>query len=91
MHKYTIQNTAVIAAAITATVVAISINTDWLTKNTAEIKMRERCYGIARIEKNDCATSSHSCASQAKIDRSPEEFLLVPKGLCERIAGGRVG
>lgn len=91
MQKYTIKNTAVITAAIAAAIATIAANTDWLTKNPGEIIKRERCYGIARIAKNDCATSMHSCAAQAKIDRSSEEFIMLPKGSCERIVGGRVG
>lgn len=91
MHQYKIRNTMVITAAIAAVITTIAANTDWLKKNTGEITMRERCYGIARVEKNDCATSIHSCASQAKINRSSDEFLMLPKGLCERIIGGKVG
>ncbi|WP_332247998.1 BufA1 family periplasmic bufferin-type metallophore [Legionella tunisiensis] len=39
--------------------------------------------------KNDCATSKHSCASQAIVGGDPEEFIMMPKGLCDRIAGGK--
>lgn len=48
----------------------------------------EKCYGIAKKAKNDCGTKLHSCAGFAKIDGDPEEWLMVPKGSCNRIVGG---
>jgi uncharacterized membrane protein len=48
----------------------------------------EKCYGVAKAGKNDCGANGHSCAAQAKADRDPNEWLLVPKGTCERLAGG---
>ncbi len=91
MSKLTAQNTAVIVAAIGAALVSLYVNTDWLAKKPSRTPMRERCYGITRVAKNDCATAKHSCASQAITNRSSEEFIMLPKGLCERIVGGRVG
>lgn len=48
----------------------------------------ERCYGVAKAGKNDCAGPGHVCASLAKIDGSPDEYVSVPKGTCARIVGG---
>ena len=48
----------------------------------------EKCYGVARAGLNDCATVKASCASSAKVDSQGDAFLLVPKGLCDRLAGG---
>ncbi|MBX7057005.1 MAG: DUF2282 domain-containing protein [Leptospirales bacterium] len=50
----------------------------------------ERCAGVARAGKNDCSTSAHSCSGQASADNVAGEWISVPKGLCEKIAGGRV-
>ena len=50
----------------------------------------EKCAGIVKAGKNDCGTSVSSCAGTAKDDRNAEAWLLVPKGTCERIAGGRI-
>ena len=52
----------------------------------------EKCFGIAKAGKNDCSTkkSSHSCAGQAIKDRDPGDFVAVPKGTCEKIAGGQM-
>ena len=50
----------------------------------------EKCAGIAKAGKNDCGTSKASCAGTAKVDRDPEAWVFVPKGTCEKIAGGSV-
>ncbi|MDE3037949.1 MAG: DUF2282 domain-containing protein [Pseudomonadota bacterium] len=46
----------------------------------------EKCYGIAKAGKNDCKTAKNSCQGQTTKDG--EGFVLVPKGLCDRIVGG---
>lgn len=48
----------------------------------------EKCYGVAKAGKNDCAGPAHSCAGQAKVDAGGKEFIAVPKGTCERLTGG---
>jgi len=50
----------------------------------------EKCYGVVKAGKNDCAANGHACAGQAKSDKDAREWLSVPKGTCERIAGGSV-
>ena len=54
---------------------------------------REKCYGVAKAGKNDCAAKdgSSSCAGQAKQDRNPNDWVYVPKGLCDKLAGGNKG
>ena len=49
----------------------------------------EKCYGVAARGKNDCAEGQHSCVGQATHDRDKESFVLVPKGDCQKLAGGR--
>lgn len=49
---------------------------------------QERCYGIAKSGKNDCATSSSACSGSAKQDSQKDAWVYVPKGMCQRIAGG---
>jgi len=51
---------------------------------------KEKCYGIVAKGMNDCATSTHSCAGQSKVDNHGEEWVYMTKGLCERIAGGKL-
>lgn len=52
----------------------------------------EKCYGIVKAGKNDCATAkgSHSCAGSAKVNGGTDEWILLPKGACERIVGGNL-
>ena len=48
----------------------------------------EKCYGVAKAGKNDCATKTSSCAGTAKADSLGHAFVAVPKGLCDKLAGG---
>jgi uncharacterized membrane protein len=48
----------------------------------------EKCYGVAKAAKNDCAGAAHACAGQATKDGSTKEFVKLPKGTCERLVGG---
>ena len=48
----------------------------------------EKCYGVAKAGKNDCAGAAHACAGQAKKDASAKEFVKLPKGTCARLVGG---
>ena len=50
----------------------------------------EKCAGIAKAGQNDCGTSKSSCAGTASVDRDPEAWVFVPKGTCEKIAGGSI-
>jgi uncharacterized membrane protein len=50
----------------------------------------EKCAGIAKAGKNDCGTSTNSCAATIKMDRDAEAWILVPKGTCDKIAGGHL-
>ncbi|MCR4304730.1 MAG: DUF2282 domain-containing protein [Gallionella sp.] len=62
--------------------------------NAAEKKMEtEKCFGIAKSGMNDCASnkSAHSCAGQAAKNNDPMDFVAVPKGTCDKIAGGMTG
>lgn len=48
----------------------------------------EKCYGVAKAGKNDCAGAAHACAGQSKADGASTEWVKLPKGTCERIVGG---
>jgi uncharacterized membrane protein len=48
---------------------------------------KEKCYGIAKAGKNDCASNKHSCAGQAATDNDPADWKYVPKGECEKMGG----
>ena len=47
----------------------------------------EKCYGIAKAGKNDCAsTGNNSCAGTSKLSADPKAWVFVPEGYCDRIA-----
>ncbi len=50
---------------------------------------KEPCYGVAKAGQNDCAnlSGSHSCAGEAKVDNSPDDWKYVPKGTCKAMKG----
>jgi uncharacterized membrane protein len=49
----------------------------------------EKCYGIAKAGKNDCAaTGNNSCAGTSRVDADPRAWIYVPAGYCERIVDG---
>ena len=50
----------------------------------------EKCYGVAKAAKNDCAAGAHSCAGQATKDMDKTSFVYLPKGACAKIADGSV-
>tara|TARA_R110002073_G_scaffold199059_1_gene358187 strand:+ start:93 stop:410 length:318 start_codon:yes stop_codon:yes gene_type:complete len=59
------------------------------TQAFAETKAKEKCYGVVKAAKNDCAANGHACAAQAKTDSDAKEWLYVPAGTCERLSGGQ--
>jgi uncharacterized membrane protein len=72
-----------------ATVCAVGMTT---AQAADDSKDKEKCYGVAKAGKNDCAstTGSHSCAGQSKKDNDPNDWKFVAKGTCEKM-GGKVG
>lgn len=88
--KTKILNAVVIACAAGAAFAALYANTALFSKSHCETKgERERCYGVTRKGHNDCATPNHSCAQKAAKDNAKDEWIMLPKGTCERLAGGK--
>lgn len=50
----------------------------------------EKCAGIAKKGMNDCGAKGHDCSGKATADNDAEEWVYVPVGVCEKIAGGKV-
>ena len=50
---------------------------------------KEKCYGIAKAGKNDCATADgkFSCAGQVTTDNDPNAWKFVDKGECVKLGG----
>ena len=74
--------TPILVASALATVLSLS------AVPGAQAQENEKCYGIAKAGKNDCQTATHSCAGTATADAQPDSWIYVPKGTCEKIAGG---
>jgi len=51
-------------------------------------KAQERCFGVARAGRNDCATANSSCAGTARQDFQKDAWMYVPTGSCDKLAGG---
>jgi len=78
---------ALIGTAISSLVAlgALSFATQTTAQDAPET---ERCYGVVKAGKNDCAGPGHTCQGQAKTDASTQEYILVPAGTCERLVNG---
>lgn len=59
-----------------------------LNAGSVQAADNEKCAGIVKAGKNDCATASSSCAGSAKKDGQADAWIYVPKGTCEKIVGG---
>jgi len=78
----------ILSAAIVSLLVLglASGNANAATKNMGQ------CFGVAKAGKNDCSSnkSEHSCAGQATHNNDPQDFVVVPKGTCEKFSGGKL-
>jgi len=77
---------------IPAVAIAAVVGVMALNGNEAEAAKpgAEKCYGVAKAGKNDCGNVSgtHGCAGQAATDGLWDEWVYLPKGTCDKIAGG---
>jgi uncharacterized membrane protein len=73
------------ALLLSAALVAVSF-----TASADDKPALEKCYGIAKAGKNDCASKigGNSCAGQSTKDG--QGFLALPKGQCDKIVGGKI-
>lgn len=84
-------NKQVMAAALMALGMAAASGTLSAADDAKDAKVEmEHCGGIVKAGMNDCGANGHACAGQAKVDSDPKEFIALPKGTCEKIAGGVV-
>lgn len=80
-------NQKLIASAVSSLLVLAAMG-NALQASAEEEKGKEKCYGIAKAGKNDCAANGHACAGQAKRDSDANEWIYLPTGTCERLIGG---
>lgn len=74
---------ALLSAAAIASMVALGAS----SAADAGKDEKEKCYSIVKAGQNDCGANGHSCAGQAAIDGDPNEWVFMPKGLCEKLVG----
>ncbi|KTD23658.1 DUF2282 domain-containing protein [Legionella israelensis] len=73
-----------------AAVMAAGLSVSTLPANAADKPGMEKCYGVVKAGKNDCGTAKHSCAGQAKKSGAETDWVYLPKGTCEKLAGGKL-
>lgn len=77
-----------LAAAVAAPALFAASNASTSQAQTPAFKA-EKCYGIAKAGKNDCAaTGNSSCAGTSKLNGDPNAWIYVAEGYCERIVNG---
>ena len=76
--------TAILATAIGS---VLALATASVSAYAADAPDTEKCYGVAKAGKNDCAAASHSCAGHSTADNAPTDWKYVPKGECEKMGG----
>ena len=83
------QNKLLISAAISGVLALGAISAGTASADEAKPET-EKCSGIVKAGMNECGTSEHACAGMGKEDYGPEEWITLPKGTCDKIAGGTV-
>ncbi len=70
--------------------VALGVAGAAFTVKAEEASEKEKCYGVVKTGANDCAAAggSHSCAGHATADGVGDEWVAVPKGLCDKLVNG---
>ena len=57
--------------------------------STASAQGMEKCYGVSKAGKNDCAAGpGTTCAGTSTIDSQSNAWILVPSGTCEKLTDG---
>ena len=76
-------NQRLIASSALASVLALGL------LGPAQAQGKEKCFGIAKAGRNDCAALNgvHSCAGQSKTDNEPFDWKFVGKGTCAQLGG----
>jgi len=79
-----IKQTTAITGAIAAAILLASG-----AATAADEAQTEKCYGVAKAGKNDCAAGpGTSCAGTSKVDGQGNAWMFVLAGTCEKLVGG---
>jgi uncharacterized membrane protein len=79
--------TALIAASAMAAALGMTVQSSSAQDEAAAPAM-EKCYGVAKAGKNDCAAGSHGCAGTSTVDADGASYINLPAGTCEKLATG---
>ncbi len=78
---------AVIAAGAMAAV--LSFGSSPVLGGSHEAAAQEKCYGVAKAGKNDCAAGpGTSCAGTSTSDGQGNAWIYLPAGTCEKLVNG---
>lgn len=80
----------IIQSAMTAFLVLTTTHSALAASSTTESSSNEKCYGIVKAGMNDCATATASCAGSSTKEGQLDAFVFMPKGLCEKLVGGKL-
>lgn len=84
-HRHTAR---LVQGAVAGLILAAGAGTSVLAE---EEQGKEKCYGVAKAGKNDCATATSVCTGHSTQDGQRDAWLWLPKGTCERLVGGKTG
>jgi uncharacterized membrane protein len=76
-----------ISSLLSALALSAALSTPAQAGPVAQPSGSEKCYGIAKAGKNDCAAGAHSCAGQGTKNSDKSAFVYLPAGACEKIVG----
>ncbi len=76
-----VASSLLVASAVTAALAMVAV--------PAQADGTEKCYGVAKAGKNDCAAGpGTTCAGTSKVDNQGNAWMLVLDGSCAKMSGG---
>jgi uncharacterized membrane protein len=84
----TTTKSAVAASSVLGALALAAVATQAFAGPVAQPAGSEKCYGVSKAAKNDCAAGAHSCAGQSTKNFDKTAFVYLPKGACAKLAGG---
>jgi uncharacterized membrane protein len=79
----------ILVSTAVGSVIALGLNT-YSPKAIAEDMNMEKCSGIVKAGKNDCAANGHDCSGMSKKDADANEWMALPQGTCDKIVSAKV-
>lgn len=80
--------TSTLSTLLGAAALAVISSTSFAADTAMDKPAMEKCFGVSKATKNDCAAGAHSCAGQSTKDFDKTSFVSVPAGVCAKLAGG---